>query len=199
MKLRPEADRPDRIETVAYLALIVTIVAWAVLAFSLLAAPAAGDPGHNGTHTPTPTPDLDDGATAIKGDTDIRVTDYRYDRDRQVMTVVFQADEPQAVYWVTPPNDAGHGYIDSAAVGEGRTVLTITTPEGKLWVSTKDSQAEGWYTELDATGAPLIGGPYGSDDVRNGILWTLVTGALVLLVVAVRARLGLDDQGGWIA
>jgi hypothetical protein len=195
---------------------IITLLV--VLLATTGAAPVTADPGHNATHTPTgpvetgsepavtptptetPTPTPAAGTVPFAGDPTLTITDWSYNRG--TFRIMLSADVETMLTVTAMPessSSSGGGVVKRVRLTEGRNVVTIAASSGTVFMTTPNSIRNQRYTYLDASGPPLIGGPFGAGDVRNGILYALLTGAFVLVVLAVRTKLGLDDEAGWVA
>lgn len=172
-----------------------------VLIVTAGAAPVAAQENgtENATATSTPTPVPQD-VVPFAGDPTVRITDWSYTDG--TFRLILEADVPSLLTATAMPEgtaESGGGHIERVRLTKGRNVVTVPAPSGTLFMTTPTSIDNGRYTYLDASGPPLIGGPFGAGDVRNGILYALLTGAIVLIVLAIRAKLGLDDEAGWVA
>lgn len=180
--------------------LLITLLV--VLLASGAAAPAAAQANEtstaNATSTATPTPD--GSFVPFAGDPTVKIVDWSYTRG--TFRIMLSAKVPSLLTVTAMPegtSTSGGGTVKRVRLTTGRNVVTVPAPSGTVFMTTPTSIRNERYTYLDASGPPLIGGPFGAGDVRNGILYALLTGAFVLVVLAVRTKLGLDDEAGWVA
>jgi hypothetical protein len=114
---------------------------------------------------------------------------------------VLESDDRELVSIASPPGGDGRGSIQQAVISPAkRTSITISSPNGEVWVSSKESVRNGVYTHLEATGNSLVPeGPYDGDDVRNAAIGEFLALSGMMLYTAVQARRGASEKGERLA
>lgn len=153
------------------------------------------------TATPTSTPagSSSTGVHPVFGDPDVSVVDYWYDSDRSRFFIVFRAERPQSVTITTPANEDGRGSIYTRVLHDGRTRVSVQTSARKVSITTEDSREAGYFTQLDAGGGALVGGPYDGADVRDAGIGGAFGAILAFLYEAVKVKSQAGQQGERVA
>jgi hypothetical protein len=168
--------------------------------------PETSTPTVTSTSTATPTtaptdtadrpPNATDNWHSIYGEPDIYVRFYNFQPDTNTMTIVFSSERAKVVRISTPAGEDGRGTVVSHVADNGRTKVTVTTPDGRVWLSTKDSLEAGYYTELrDQPTGLFPNGPYDKADTRNAAAGASISIGIAVLLEAIRRKLGAGKKG----
>ena len=135
----------------------------------------------------------------VPGDPDTKVVSFDYAND--MMELVIEADTPTPITLTAAPESTGEtstgtGYVQNQVISDGRTSMSIRSPNGVVWISTRDSVQAGKFGYVRASTSSFpIPGPWDAADARNAGLGAALSVSVVTLVLAWKRQFS-DSPGG---
>lgn len=138
-------------------------------------------------------------AMVVPGDPDTRVVSFDYSNG--VMQLVIEKETPGPVTLTAAPEatgtkTTGTGYVQTDVLPDGRSKVSVRSPNGVVWISTRQSIQSGKFGYLRASTSSFpIPGPWDSTDARNAGIGGALGTAAVAVVLAWKRRYS-DENGG---
>lgn len=184
---------------------LLVLVASISILVSTVAMPVAAAQSDQTTAEPTGTAPSENTTyeLVVPGDSNTRIVSFEYENGQ--MELVVEADRPTPITLTAAPESTGRsstgsGYVQSQVISDGRTSLSIRSPNGVVWVSTQESVKNGKFGYVRASTSSFpIPGPWDSTDARNAGIGGALGTALVSILIAWKQTLTSTEDGEQVA
>lgn len=139
----------------------------------------------------------------VPGDPATKVVDYTYENGQMKLTL--EADKPTPITLTAAPESTGRGstgvgYAQSQVISDGRTSISIRSPNGVVWVATQESLQNGKFGFVRSSSSSFpIPGPWSASDARDAGIGAAGGTALISIGLAWKSAYGDSEDGERLA